>query len=66
MNLTIDQPTQWQLKESCISIILEDLPTMLNMRHSIRATPRVESVEILDEYYGLKFLVGPKLTTKLT
>jgi len=65
MNLSINQPLDWSLREANISVILEDAPSA-DSRRSDRRMSRGESVEILNEYYGPKSLVGPETTAETT
>jgi hypothetical protein len=61
MNLTINQPSEWRLKEATVTVTLKDK----NPSPSSRRSPAMESVEMTN-HYGPKFLVGPILTAETT
>jgi hypothetical protein len=62
MNLTINQPSEWRLKEATVTVILKDKTPA----PASRRLPSMASVEILEECYGPKALVGPIITAETT
>ncbi|KAF2828678.1 hypothetical protein CC86DRAFT_438059 [Ophiobolus disseminans] len=65
MNLSINQPLDRSLREAVVSVILEDAPTTVT-RQQERRTSSGGSVELLEEFYGPKCLVGPRTTAEMT
>ncbi|KAL6704376.1 hypothetical protein ACN47E_008228 [Coniothyrium glycines] len=56
MNLTINHPRNHMLEEAVVSVTLEDEPTSKK--------PFIRSVEIKNECYGPKHLIGPEITAE--
>ncbi|KAJ4347842.1 uncharacterized protein N0V89_009212 [Didymosphaeria variabile] len=65
MDLTINQPLDWRLREATVSVILEDLRTPQTKRAD-KKTHHDVSVALDTEYYGPKSLVGPELSVEKT
>lgn len=65
MDLTINQPLDWRLREATISVILDDL-TPPPASRAERKAPRDVSVQVETEYFGPKSLVGPQLSAETT
>ncbi|KAL1601417.1 hypothetical protein SLS60_006330 [Paraconiothyrium brasiliense] len=65
MDLTINQPLDWRLREATVSVILEDLrrPKTIRLDNHI---PHDVSVALDTEFYGPKSLVGPELSVEKT
>lgn len=65
MDLAINQPSKWRLREANISIILDDAP-MLDRRSAEKRNSPEKSVEFFQDCYGPKHLVGPELVAEAT
>jgi hypothetical protein len=65
MTLTINQPSEWRLKEATISVILKDKASALGVQSASRRARNRESVEIWKDCYGPKELKGDKTAVEI-